>query len=935
MCDPRRLRTWWLVVLATWLAACAGSSSRTPTRPHAPDQLLSEERQFLADLRQLTFGGENAEAYWSFDGRQLSFQARREGEGCDRIYRLEPEGAAPTPIAVSSGKGATTCAHFLPSGDLLFASTHLGGDSCPPRPDMSRGYVWALYDSYDIFSASADGSNLRRLTDAKGYDAEATVCGRDGSIVFTSVRDGDLDLYRMDKDGGNVRRLTRTPGYDGGAFFNRDCTKIVWRASRPRPGAELDDYKALLAQGLVRPSKLEIWIANADGSEPMQLTYLDAASFAPFFHPTEDVILFSTNYGDPKGREFDLWAMRSDGSGLRRITFAPGFDGFPHFSPDGKWLAFSSNRATAPGRHDTNVFVARWKGLPPLPAEVETAADRVRRDVKWLADPAREGRGIGTRGLTAAGEYLEKRLRSLGLAPAGDNGSFREAFPVVTAVEVAPTSQVSISTRNLRPEDFSVLGFSGGGKARGPLVLAGYGIVDKAQGIDDYAGLDVKDKVVLVRRFAPEGERLPDQALRRSLGDLRHKAWLARERGAVALLVVDWPVPPSPTPASWKPPSEAALLQPSPEGPGDAGIPVVMVKRAAVEEAMPLLEKNRPPLTAALDVGLVFKKTDAFNVVGRIPAGQGPARGTIVLGAHYDHLGLGGRHSLAPDKREPHVGADDNASGTATLLEVARVLAARRAELSHDVVVAFFSAEESGLLGSAHHTRARAESLKRAVAMLNFDMVGRLRNNRLEVLGTESASEWDGLVRAACTDLRIECASGGDGHGPSDQAAFYAAGLPVLHFFTGSHRDYHKPSDTADKINAAGAAVVGKLAERLVIALDAGPRLSYQKGKSSPLRGDARSFNASLGTIPDYAGPPGGRPGVLLSGVRAGGAAEKAGLRRGDVLVRLGAHQVRSVEDLMYALNNFRPGETTTAVVVREGKEASLDVTFEESRRPR
>lgn len=349
---------------AVMFTACTAVGTR-PRADVAPGEapvarLYPGEGAYLAELRQLTFGGENAEAYWSFDGRQLSFQARPASTGCDRIYRMTVGERPPRPIPVSSGKGATTCAHFLPTGDLIYASTHLAGDACPPRPDMSQGYVWALYDSYDIFLVAPDGSNLRRLTSAKGYDAEGTVCGRDGSIVFTSTRDGDIDLYRMDADGGNVRRLTSEPGYDGGAFFNHDCTKIVWRASRPAPGAEMDAYRALLAKGLVKPTRLELWIADADGSHAVQLTHLGAASFAPSFHPTQDLIIFSSNSGDPRGREFDLWTIRTDGTHLRHVTTAPGFDGFPLFSPDGQWLAFSSNRATPPGQHDTNVFVARW-----------------------------------------------------------------------------------------------------------------------------------------------------------------------------------------------------------------------------------------------------------------------------------------------------------------------------------------------------------------------------------------------------------------------------------------------------------------------------------------------------------------------------------------------------------------------------------------------
>jgi Tol biopolymer transport system component len=313
----------------------------------------------LRDVVQLTRGqGENAEAYWSFSGDQLIFQSARDPFGCDQIFRMPADGSAPAEL-VSTGKGRTTCAYFL-EGDqrILYASTHLGGDACPPVPDRSQGYVWPLYDTYDIFTARPDGSDLQQLTDTPGYDAEATVCATDGSILFTSTRDGDIDLYRMDADGQKVKRLTDTRGYDGGAFFSRDCSKIVWRASRPE-GEALEDYRRLLAEKLVRPSKLELWVANADGSDARQVTHLGAATFAPYFHPSGRRILFSSNYGDPRGREFDIWAIDIDGTRLERITHAPGFDGFPMFSPDGTQLVFASNRG-AKAEGETNVFIADW-----------------------------------------------------------------------------------------------------------------------------------------------------------------------------------------------------------------------------------------------------------------------------------------------------------------------------------------------------------------------------------------------------------------------------------------------------------------------------------------------------------------------------------------------------------------------------------------------
>jgi Zn-dependent M28 family amino/carboxypeptidase len=344
----------------------------------------------------------------------------------------------------------------------------------------------------------------------------------------------------------------------------------------------------------------------------------------------------------------------------------------------------------------------------------------------------------------------------------------------------------------------------------------------------------------------------------------------------------------------------------------------------------------------ALKVALTVTRVPTYNVVARLPAGAPEGQrlpGVVVIGAHYDHLGLGERHSLAPDSKRPHVGADDNASGTAALLEVARLLMERRAELRRDAVLVAFSGEEEGVLGSTEFTRSPPPPLamREISAMVNMDMVGRLRDNRVTVLGRGSAEEWPALLEAACGTARIDCSGtsgSADGYGPSDQMPFYAAGIPVVHFFTGSHSDYHRPSDTPDKINAAGAGQIAAAVAALTLALaDRAVPLTLKRiAAGAPGGGDMRSFGASLGTIPDYSGPPPGVTGVLLAGVRAGGAAEAAGLRRGDVLVRLGAHQLRSVEDLMFALGASKPGETVTAVVLRDGKEIKAPVTFQQGR---
>ncbi|MFZ5441307.1 MAG: M28 family peptidase [Myxococcota bacterium] len=924
-----------LLLAALFASACATTVS--PKQAESPPPVVrAPEESHLGALTQLTFGGENAEAYWRFDGTGVSMQRRAGDEQCDRIYTLPlfTEGrllASPEPKLFSSGKGATTCAHYLSGDDeVLYASTHLGGEACPPKPDMSLGYVWALYDSYDIFKRRADGTGeLQRLTDTPGYDAEATVCAKDGSIIFTSVRDGDIELYRMDRDGKNVKRLTFTPGYDGGAFFNRDCSKIVWRASRPKPGKELEDFQALLKQGLVRPSKLELYVANADGSDAHQVTYLNAASFAPFFFPSGERIIFSSNYGDPKGREFDLWAINVDGTGLERITFTKGFDGFPMFSPDGQWLLFSSNRMTAEGKSDTNLFITRWLDGPPQ--QSEGAAERIKADVRWLADPAREGRGVGTKGLEEAGAWLEARFKALGLEPAGVDG-YRVPFDVTTMVKSGAATTLTVAGKKVAGTDFTPLGWSSQGALKGKAVLAGWAIQDRELGLDDFKGLDVKGKIVVARRFVPEHEKLSTPELQRKAGDLRKKAFVARTLGAKALVIVDWPVA---APAKdGKPaelPPEAALPALRPEGTGEAGIPVLVVKRSALEAQWKNLEAKKA-IDLSLGVELQFEKTQAFNLVGRIPAGKKVKDGPVIVGAHYDHLGYGGPNSLAPDKRVPHLGADDNASGTATLLEIARTLSTARSELSRDVIVASFSAEEDGVLGSAALVKSGPAWLTGARAMLNLDMVGRLRENTLSVLGSNSAPEFDALVAATCAASRVLCRASGDGYGPSDHMPFYTAGLPVLHFFTGAHGDYHKPSDAAEKLNYGGMAKVAEVVAALTrSASDA--TLTYNKIPEPAGKGDARSFNASLGTVPNYGGPPPGVKGVLLDDVRPGGGADKAGMKRGDIIIKLGTFDVGSVEDLMFVLMQAKPGETVTAVVLREGKRLELETTFQEGRR--
>jgi Tol biopolymer transport system component len=319
------------------------------------DQPPSEPH--LRNVRALTSGGENAEAYFSPDGTRLIYQSTRPEYPCDQIYTMNIDGTGAR--RVSPGTGRSTCGYFYPGGkEILFASTHEASAACPPRPSYARGYVWPIYTGYDIYRASAEGSKLTPITRVSGYDAEATIAP-DGLIVFTSVRDGDMEIYSMRGDGTNVTRLTNRPGPDGGPFFSWDGTRIVFRGRELGPGQEMDDYQTLLKEALWRPTSLELFVMDRDGRNLRQVTKLGGANFAPSWHPDGKRLIFASNVHDPKGRNFDLYLVNVDGTGLERVTFNETFDGFPMFSPDGRKLVFASNRG-AKAEGETNVFIADW-----------------------------------------------------------------------------------------------------------------------------------------------------------------------------------------------------------------------------------------------------------------------------------------------------------------------------------------------------------------------------------------------------------------------------------------------------------------------------------------------------------------------------------------------------------------------------------------------
>lgn len=945
------------VVVASCCPPDAVKTTTTPTAtPKEPAKELALPNEVhLKNVRQLTFGGDNAEAYWAFGGDRLILQSNHKPYECDQIEILSKEGGAPK--LVSTGKGRTTCAYFL-KGDkeIVYASTHEAGPKCPTPPDNSRGYMWGLFE-YDIYKANADGSNLVNLTpNTKGYDAEATVCAKDGSIIFTSDRTGDLELYRMDADGKNVKQLTSTPGYDGGAFFSADCSKIVWRSSRPQPGKELDEYKALLAQNLVKPTQMDLYVANADGSDARQITYLPGAEFAPYFFPDGKRIIFSSNYQNPRSGEFDLFAVDIDGKNLEQITFTGGFDGFPVFSPDGKTLAFSSNRRDivtkdgkeyyrlAPnnlaGAHDTNVFLADWVDGPKVekPAPETAAAARFSEVVSYLADDAREGRGVGTKGLADSAQYVQDNLKALGLEAGIAN--WRQDFEVTTEVKRGGTTAMTLDSKALTEEDFAPMSTSGNGTATGGIVAVGWGISDPATKLDDYKGKNVRGKIVLVHRFAPSKGLEPRDIQR--LGDLRTKAFIAKQKGAIGLIAIDDGDTSDPAAGQYKmkpsdPPKEPKKDDPWSKG-GEAEAPLPKLAAAEQQAGIPIVvvtrkagaELRKGNHTAKLTVALEPVRAKTQNVVGVLKAGAATKLpGILVVGAHLDHLGSGGPSALDPGTVAPHNGADDNASGIAGLLEVARTLAAKKGELQRDVYFVAFSAEEMGTLGSEHYVK-NPPVKEPIVAMLNMDMIGRMKMNQLFVNGGDSAKEWKEIVEPICATQKVQCHVSGSGYGPSDHMPFYIAGVPVLFMFTGSHREYHTAKDDSDLINAVGGAKVAAITAETAIAVANRPgNLSYVKAApEAPMGGEVRRRGASLGTVPAYANDPNAPKGMTLSDVVPDGPAAKAGLKAGDRIIQIGTAEVSNVADLMIILEQAKPGTEVKITYVRDNKIQQTTATY-------
>lgn len=566
-------------------------------------------------------------------------------------------------------------------------------------------------------------------------------------------------------------------------------------------------------------------------------------------------------------------------------------------------------------------------------------ADSLRAFVTWLADDARGGRGPASAGLDDAADAIAARFRAAGLAPAGDAETFFQPFEVTTGVRPAGTNTLRVGSRALRFEsEWMAYGFSDTGTTRAALAFAGYGIRAPEYEYDDYAGLDVRGKVVLVLRYEPgkdDSTSVFEGRLLTPYADLRRKAIEAREAGAVGMLVVAGP--------AGDEPDRLARLR-ADAGSHSTGIRCGQVTRAALAAALPQfdlaarqarIDKSGKPASEALadanvdwTVGLAQERTQLRNVVAMLP-GADPHR-AVVIGAHYDHLGMGGEGSLDPDAHAPHNGADDNASGTAALVALARHFAAGP-KPPCTMVFAAFSGEELGLIGSAHYTKQPPFPLDYTAAMLNMDMIGRLRDRKLMVFGADTAREFRAVVDSInSAGPRFQLTLKGDGYGPSDHMSFFKKNVPVLHFFTGAHSEYHKPSDDAALLNYDGLAEVTRFIGDIALAVQRRPLQFVAASTPEPQRGDGSGgggFRSYLGTVPDYAQDE-SIQGVLLSGVRAGSPAEKAGLKSADIIVQIDAMVVRNIYDFVHVLETRKPGDDLAITVQRGDERIPLRATL-------
>jgi len=955
----------------------------------AHSQVHGVEASLLANVRQVTFAGPRAgEGYFSADGTKIVFQSERERDNpFYQIYHMDL--ATGVVQRVSPGDGKTTCAWIHPTtGQVLYASTHedpsVGEKAKAEKEERETGkerrYAWSYDDTFDLFLANPDGTDAKKLTTAKGYDAECAVSPDGRHVVFSSNRhiyeEQDLsdedkkrleldpayfcELYQMDIDGSNVVRLTDAPGYDGGPFYTT-TGEIVWRRF---------DEPGLIA---------DVYLMKTDGSNQRRVTNFESMSWAPFMHPSGKYIVFASN--KLGFTNFEVYMVDSEGKKQPvRVTESDGFDGLPVFSPQGDKLLWTSVRGASEKGSSAagsggQLFLAEWnhqaalaalglaaeaapndaKIAPALSPAQALSPERLLETDKVLAGDPMKGRETGTDGEKLAAEYLAGRLKAAGLVPLDKDGDYLEPYSFQQGVSLGADNRVVVTNKQgeerslkLASETMPVAFSASKGAANAEVVFCGYGLNTQLSDrtYDSFAGLDITGKWALVLQFAPEdAEGEARRELFRFAGS-PFKVMQARQRGAAGVILVHGPN------SSGKRPMDRLIgdRQAANEG----GIPVFRVSpeiadgwlrsgtgqglkewQDSLDDGQPVPGKKVEGITVNATVDLRMEDGHGYNILAGIPMAGGVEATTewVAAGAHYDHLGYGNNSfSLAKDNEQGriHPGADDNASGSSVTLGLAEAFMLQGPPTTRGLMFCWWSGEEMGLLGSNSWLKNPTVPKEKIVAYVNMDMVGRLTQNTLAVEGTGSALEWRHLVEGANAPVGMMLMLDDSPYVPTDSTAFYTNEIPSIQIFTGVHDDYHRPGDTWDKVNAEGLARIGWFAQRLITLLQT-ETITYVKvergmgggGRDSSSRIGAR---VTLGTIPDYIASE-KEKGMKLSGVRADSPAEKAGLQAGDRIVELDGKEITNIYDLMYMLETLKPDKAIKIVYFRGDKKVEGSIT--------
>ncbi len=918
----------------------------------APMSGQAMENTFLSHIRQLTYQGRRAgEGYFSADGQQLVFQSERENSNpFFQIYTLDLKTG--NSHRISTGKGKTTCAFFHPISDrILFSSTHHDSHSTEKQQAefdfrasvKKQRYSWDYDEDMEIYTANRLGQKLRRLTNRVGYDAEAAYSPNGKYIVFCSLRSAypinqlsradqkrlEIDpayfgeIYLMNSDGSKIRRLTHQPGYDGGPFFSPDGKRIIWRR--------------FTQDGLAA----DIFTMNLDGTDQKQITDFKSMSWSPYFHPSGEYVIFASNKLGFSNFELYLVDVKG-GHQPVRVTDNDGFDGLPVFSPDGKQLCWTSNRTD---NKQSQLFLADWnhpvarKSImdsprgKPFAFQSDITISDLQSQVRFLASDDLVGRMTGSPENRKAAEYIGQYLKQCGLQPLSDN--YFQSFEFTAGVEVASGGNLfelhlANSVERLTiGTSYQPLSFTANRTISGEVVFAGYGLQVPGESFGSYDGLDVAGKVVLVFRYIPESVSMERRQQLNRYAGLRYKAMIARERGAKALLVITGP----------NSPNAGQLVPLSFDTSLTSGIVAASINGQIAGNFFALAGTDTKSVQQQLDVENPHAKTNFAipglrvkiitnvdriakndqNVVGVLP---GQIDEYIMVGAHYDHIGRGEVGSLAKkgEEGEIHNGADDNASGTAAVLEIAHAMPRDR---NRGSIFAFWSGEELGLIGSSLFTEQPLIDLRKIVAYVNLDMIGRLRNNRLLVQGVGSSTQWTSLIEKHNVAIDLQLVVSDDPYLPTDVTAFYPKNIPVINLFTGGHENYNRPTDDPDTLNYNGLQRISQFATNIVADLaNLETRLAYTKVKTKQSNvGSRNALRIYLGTIPDYTG---NIVGVKLSGVRIDSPADKAGIRGKDVIVELAGQQITNIYDYTYVIDALKVGEETAIIVSRQGERVSL-----------